>query len=104
MRAATIKLPRVIYAPDFDKDEFERAIDKEVDMIEPLKNSSGTSELAALLRFQHDALQELIDIALTAVRESNASSVSAMHLTTRLNKLSDALKRTARPSGMPVRS
>jgi len=72
-------------------------------MTDPFKGDPSTSELAALLRFQHDALQELIDIALTAVRESNASSVGAMHLTTRLNKLSDALKRTARPNGVPAR-
>jgi len=72
-------------------------------MIEPFKGDPSTSELAALLRFQHDALQELIDIALTGVRESNASSVSAMHLATRLNKLADALKRTARPNGVPGR-
>jgi len=82
---------------------FDKSIDKEVDMTDPFKGDPSTGELAALLRFQHDALQELIDIALTAVRESNASSVSAMHLTTRLNKLSDALKRTARPNGVPVR-
>jgi hypothetical protein len=72
-------------------------------MTEPFKGDPSTSELAALLRFQHDALQELIDIGLTAVRESGDSSVGAMHLTSRLGKLSDALKRTARPNGVPVR-
>jgi len=63
---------------DFQRDASKRAIDKEVDMIEPFKSDPSTSELAALLRFQHDALQELIDIALTAVRESGDSSVAAM--------------------------
>ena len=54
-----------------------------------------TDELAALLRVQHAAMLELIDIALTAAHELGDSSVGAMHLTTRLNKLADSLKRTA---------
>ena len=45
------------------------------------------------LRQQQDALAELIEIALSAVKESGDSSVSAIHLTTRLQKLSDSLKR-----------
>lgn len=52
-----------------------------------------TDELAALLRFQHSAMLEMIDIALTAVKESGGSGVGAIHLTTRLNRLADSLKR-----------
>jgi len=54
-----------------------------------------TDEFAALLRFQHSAMLEMIDIALTAARELGDSSVGAIHLTTRLNKLADSLKRSA---------
>ena len=56
------------------------------------------SELARQLRVQHDALLELIDIALAAVRESGQSSVSSMHMTTRLNELGDSLRRAAAAS------
>lgn len=53
------------------------------------------AELAGLLRIQHEALLELIDIAAAGVKESGDSSVSAMHLSTRLNRLADALRRSA---------
>jgi len=56
---------------------------------------TGMSEIGMLLRNQHEAITELIDIALAAVRESRDSSVGAIHLTTRLNKLADSVKRSA---------
>jgi len=61
-----------------------------------MRNPS-TSELTGLVRAQQAALHELIEIALSAVRESGDSSVSTIHLITRLNKLENALRRTAAP-------
>jgi hypothetical protein len=64
----------------------------EVDM------NGNPQDLSGILRFQHEALLELIDITLTGIRESGDSSVGSIHLTTRLNKLADSLKRTANPT------
>jgi len=50
--------------------------------------------IEASLRQQQDALAELVEISLAAVKESSDSSVSAIHLSVRLQKLSDSLKRT----------
>jgi len=58
------------------------------------------SELVAQQQAQHEALFELIDIALAAIKESGDSSVAAIHLITRLNKLSDALGHS--PLGVAV--
>ena len=55
---------------------------------------SALDRIESSLRQQRDALAELIEIALSAVKESGDSSVSAIHLSTRLQKLSDSLKRT----------
>ena len=57
-----------------------------------MRNPSN-GELANLVQAQQAALHELIDIALTAVRESGDSSVGTIHLITRLNKLENALRR-----------
>lgn len=64
-----------------------------------MRNPS-TSELTGLVRAQQAALHELIDIALSAVRESGDSSVGAIHLIRRLAKLENALRRGAVPSGV----
>ena len=45
---------------------------------------SSLVRIESSLRQQQDALAELIEIALSAVKESGDSSVSAMHLSTRL--------------------
>ena len=63
-----------------------------------MRNPSN-SELTAQLHAQQAALQELIDIALTAVRESGDSSVSSIHLITRLSKLNAALRHSAPVAG-----
>ena len=55
----------------------------------------GMAEIGMLLRNQHEAIIELIEIGLTAARESGDSSVGAIHVITRLNKLADAVKRSA---------
>jgi hypothetical protein len=47
--------------------------------------------MESALRKQQQTLAELIDIALHAVRESNDTSVTAMHLQTRLQALVDTL-------------
>jgi hypothetical protein len=52
------------------------------------------ARIESSLRLQQAALSELIEIALSAVKESGDSSVSAIHLSTRLQKLSDTLSRT----------
>lgn len=54
---------------------------------------SSLTRIESSLRQQQDALAELIEIAMSAVKESGDSSVSAIHLSTRLQKLSDSLKR-----------
>ncbi len=51
------------------------------------------TRIESALRQQQNALAELIEIALAAVKESGDSSVSAIHLNTRLQKLSESLKR-----------
>ena len=51
------------------------------------------TRIESSLRQQQDALAELIEIAISAVKESGDSSVSAIHLSTRLQKLSDSLRR-----------
>jgi hypothetical protein len=56
---------------------------------------SSLARLESSLRQQQDALADLIEIALSAVKESGDSSVSAIHLSTRLQKLSDSLKGTS---------
>jgi hypothetical protein len=56
---------------------------------------SSLARLEASLRQQQDALADLIEIALSAVKESGDSSVSAIHLSTRLQKLSDSLNGTS---------
>ena len=50
-----------------------------------------TAELAARMRLQDEAIIELIDIALTAIRESGDSTVSTLHVLMRLTKVRDAL-------------
>ena len=62
-----------------------------------MRNPSN-GELSSLVQAQQAALHELIDIALTAVRESGDSSVGTIHLITRLNKLENALRRATVPS------
>ena len=57
---------------------------------------SNLMRMESMLRKQQNALAELIDIALHAVRESGDSSVAAMHLQTRLLALADSLKPTVR--------
>jgi len=61
-----------------------------------MRNPSN-SELTGLVYAQQAALHELIDIALSAARESGDSSVGTIHLITRLNKLENALRRAAVP-------
>ena len=51
------------------------------------------ARIESTLRLQQAALSELIEIALCAVKESGDSSVSAIHLSTRLQRLSDSLSR-----------
>jgi hypothetical protein len=51
------------------------------------------ARIESSLRLQQEALAELIEIALAAVKESGESSVSAIHLSSRLQKLSDSLNR-----------
>ena len=58
---------------------------------------SSLIRIESSLRQQQDALAELIEIALSAVKESGDSSVSAIHFSTRLQKLSDSLKRASTP-------
>ena len=64
---------------------------------------STLTRMDSALRKQQRALAELIDIALHAVRESGDSSVTAMHLQTRLTALADTLQpaavREARTAG-----
>lgn len=50
------------------------------------------ARMESALRRQHQVLSELIEIALMAVKESADSSVSSMHLNTRLLALADSLK------------
>jgi hypothetical protein len=82
---AAIKAARGIEGPCFSTTE--------VDM-----TNTNPQDLSGMLRTQHEALLELIDITLTGIRESGDSSVGAIHLTTRLSKLADSLKRTANPT------
>jgi hypothetical protein len=66
---------------------------------------SSLTRIESSLRQQQEALAELIEIALSAVKESGDSSVSAIHLSTRLQKLSDSLKRaSAMPTTPPAPS
>ncbi|MDR3389952.1 MAG: hypothetical protein P4L92_23190 [Rudaea sp.] len=60
------------------------------------------ARIEARLSVQADALSELIEIALLAVKESGASSVSAIHLNTRLLKLADSLSRCAKLVTLPL--
>ena len=64
---------------------------------------STLMRMDSALRKQQRALAELIDIALHAVRESGETSVTAMHLQTRLQALADSLQpavvREARTAG-----
>ena len=53
---------------------------------------SNLMRMESALRKQQQTLTELIDIALHAVRESGNTSVTAMHLQTRLQALADSLK------------
>jgi hypothetical protein len=62
---------------------------------------SSLTRIESSLRQQQEALAELIEIALSAVKESGDSSVSAIHLSTRLQKLSDSLKRASTSMPMP---
>jgi hypothetical protein len=78
------------------------AIDAPVSTAEVDMRNPSTSELISLVRAQQAALHELIEIALTAVRESGDSSVSAIHLITRLNKLTNALRRSEGLLSMPA--
>lgn len=57
---------------------------------------SNLMRMESALRKQQQALTELIDIALHAVRESGDSSITAMHLQTRLQALAESLKATPR--------
>ena len=52
------------------------------------------AEIVARQQYQQDALLELIDIALGAVKESGDSSVTTLHLITRLNKLAGLLRQS----------
>jgi len=64
---------------------------------------STLTRMDSALRKQQRALAELIDIALHAVRESGETSVTAIHLQTRLQALADSLQpaavREARAAG-----
>jgi hypothetical protein len=53
---------------------------------------SNLQQMESALRKQQQTLTELIDIALHAVRESGDTSVTAMHLQSRLQALADSLK------------
>ena len=61
------------------------------------------ARIESALRVQHAALAELIAIGLAAVRESGESSVSAIHLTTRLRALAGSLDAAAPALTKPVR-
>ena len=61
----------------------------------------SSSEIAALLRTHNAALLEMVDIALTAIRESRDTSVSAMHAITRLNRVSESLRTSAGLTRLP---
>jgi len=50
------------------------------------------ARIESSLRTQQQVLLELIEVALSAVRESGDTSVSAMHLNTRLRALADLLE------------
>lgn len=56
---------------------------------------STLTRMDSALRKQQRALAELIDIALHAVRESGDTSVTAMHLQTRLQALAASLQPAA---------
>lgn len=58
------------------------------------------ARIESSLRMQQQALSELIEIALLAVKESTDSSVSTMHLNTRLMALAESLKGLA-PKSSP---
>jgi hypothetical protein len=62
--------------------------------MEVVMEDASLARIESSLRLQQEALSELIAIALSAVKESGDSSVSAMHLSTRLQKLSDSLSHT----------
>ena len=51
-------------------------------------------EIVAQQQAQQEALLELIDIALGAIKESGDSSVASIHLITRLNKLAGLLRQS----------
>ena len=53
---------------------------------------ASLARIESSLRIQQEALSELVEIALTAVKESADSSVSAIHMNTRLLKLAESLK------------
>ena len=53
------------------------------------------SRIESSLRLQHEALAELIEIALFALKESGDASVTTIHMNTRLHKLAAWLKLTA---------
>ena len=53
---------------------------------------SNLMRMESALRKQQQALTELIEIALQAVRESGDASVTAMHLQRRLQALADSLR------------
>jgi hypothetical protein len=64
---------------------------------------SNLQQMELALRKQQQTLTELIEIALHAVRESGDTSVTAMHLQTRLQALANSLKPAARDTTTTAR-
>jgi hypothetical protein len=71
--------------------------------MESVMTDPSLARIESALRVQHAALAELIAIALAAVRESGESSVSAIHLTTRLGALASSLEAATPAMAKPVR-
>ncbi len=63
---------------------------------------SSLARMEAALHVQQQALAELIAIAIAAVKESGESSVSAIHLSTRLRALAGSLAAATQPVARPV--
>jgi hypothetical protein len=79
---------------DQDGPETSRPVFFSTSILEVVMEDASLARIESSLRLQQEALAELIDIALTAVKESGDSSVSAIHLNNRLQKLSDIVNRT----------
>jgi hypothetical protein len=60
------------------------------------------ARIESQLHAQQKILSELVDMALVAVKESTDSSVSAIHLETRLVALADSMKATRTVEARPA--